>query len=263
MQRPIIGLTTSETGLTSKNGCERPVTFINQAYVAMVKSLDAVPLLLSCHTPLSELEHLARFLDGLVLIGGQDIHPEAFNDTPQVQYRDDVKGTGKPYLRPLDYQPSLIRDQFEIKLYQTCKSLKLPILGICRGLQLINVAEGGSLYQELPEPRLINHDRGDDGFIHHHLIHLDPQSKAFSFLQQEVYVMSSLHHQGINRLGKDLQKAAWSEDGIIEIIENIDEENFIIGVHGHIEQTRTNLKLYDTILDAFIERAILGLKRRY
>jgi putative glutamine amidotransferase len=251
----LIGITTTEAVVESMNVCARPVTLINQAYVDLAPSFGATPVLLSCHTPLTSIGRLVAALDAFIIIGGQDIAPEIYQAVPKVAYSAEVNGSGKPFLRPLDYQPSLQRDHFELALYHEAKARHKPIFGICRGLQLINIAEGGSLHQELPEPRTIRHERGDDGFIHHHEIYIDTNSKIYSILERESYVMSSMHHQGIERLGANLHKAAWAEDGLIEIIELIDDNNFIIGVHGHIEQTRTNLKLYDLLLRAFFERA--------
>ena len=251
----LIGFTTSETSVQSDNVCTRPVTLVNQAYVDLAPSFGATPVLLSSRTPLDQVAKLVSILDGLILIGGQDIDPQVYGQEAKVEYSAHAQGAGKPYLRPLDYQPSTRRDRFEIALYQEAKARHIPILGICRGLQLINVAEGGTLYQEIPEPKKIHHERGDDGWIHHHAIEIDPRSGVYSLLERQDYIMSSLHHQGIERLGNNLRKAAWAEDGLIEIIELIDEHNFIIGVHGHIEQTRANLKLYDKILHVFFARA--------
>jgi putative glutamine amidotransferase len=241
--------------VASDNVCARAVTLVNQAYVDLVASFGAVPLLLSSHTPLEHIKQLVSRLDALILIGGQDIDPQFYGQSARVEYSAHVHGSGRPFLRPIDYQPSIIRDRFELALYQEAKAYKKPILGICRGLQLINIAEGGTLYQELPEPKTIHHERGDDGWIHYHPIHINPASHVYGMLEQESYMMSSLHHQGIDRLGTNLLKAAWAEDGHIEIIELIDDQNFIVGVHGHIEQTRQNLKLYDKILYNFYERA--------
>lgn len=251
----LIGITTCESSVASTNVCSRPVTLVNQAYVDLPVSFSATPLLLSSHTPLENIPSLVALLDGLIIIGGQDINPQFYNETNKVTYSADILGSGKPFLRPQDYEPSLRRDYFEIGLYKAAKQKHIPILGICRGLQLINVAEGGTLHQELLEPKTIQHERGDDGFIHHHPIIIDPLSKIYTLLECDTYIMSSLHHQGINILAPSLYKAAWAEDGLIEIIECIDEQNFIVGVHGHIEQTRQNLKLYDRLLYAFFERA--------
>ena len=251
----LIGITTTNTIVASENVCARSVTLVNQAYVDLVASFGATPLLLSSDTPHKHIDNLASVIDALIIIGGQDIDPLVYNQTAKVEYSAHILGSGKPYLRPLDYQPSARRDRFEIALYHATKNRRKPILGICRGLQLINIAEGGTLYQELPEPKIIHHERGEDGWIHHHPIQIDPYSYVYSLLEQEHYVMSSLHHQGIDSLGDNLRKAAWAEDGLIEIIELIDDKNFIVGVHGHIEQTRQNLKLYDKILLAFYDRA--------
>src|SRR5437879_5669909 len=168
MRSLLIGITTSNTIVASQNVCARPVTLVNQAYVDLAPSFGATPLLLSSQTALEHVEYLVSVLDGLILIGGQDIDPELYDQRLKVEYSADIHGSGRPYLRPIDYQPSIKRDRFEIALYQKAKARQIPILGICRGLQLINVAENGTLYQELPEPKIINHERGEDGWIHHH-----------------------------------------------------------------------------------------------
>src|SRR5579871_5257911 len=131
MHRPIVGITTTETALSTSNAFLRPVTLVNQAYVELVTSFGAVPILLSYRTPLHQVGHLASLLDGLILIGGQDIHPSLFNDVLKVKYKDGLLGNGKPYVRPLDYQPSIARDRFEVAIYHACKAKGAPILGIC------------------------------------------------------------------------------------------------------------------------------------
>jgi putative glutamine amidotransferase len=256
MKKLLIGITSAETIIESFNTPARPVTLVNQAYVDLALSFNATPIILSLQSPHEHIISLLSMLDGLIFIGGQDIDPTCYNQSQRVEYSPHISGSGKPFMRPFDYRPSKKRDNFEIALYHAAKERFIPILGICRGLQIINVAEGGTLYQELPEPKIINHERGEDGFIHHHHIEINISSKIFEILKKQFYTMSSMHHQGIDLLAPTLNKAAWAEDGIIEIIELIDNKNFIVGVHGHIEQTRMNLKAYDLLLEAFFERAL-------
>lgn len=250
MKAPIIGVTTSETTLELK-----PITKLNSAYVELVSSHNGIPLLLTQRTPLEHVEQLVSRLDGLILIGGQDIDPAIWGAAPEVEYRENLSGTGIRYCRPVDYTPSRRRDDFEIALYHAAKERCIPIFGICRGLQIINVAEGGSLHQELPEPTTIRHYTENDEWTQHHMIHIDPNTKVGTWMQREQYFTSSIHHQGIDRLGDNLRVSARAEDGVIEIIENLHDERFIVGVHGHIEQTRPNLPLYDILLGIFFDQA--------
>ena len=238
-KKPIIGITTVQTFV------HKPVILANQSYVNLISDLGGLPVLVT------ENPEVMECLDGLLIIGGQDIEPELYGAQQQVIYQ---QGASKRYCRPLDYAPNKTRDNFEIALYQAAKAKKIPVLGICRGLQLINIAEGGTLCQELPESSSVQHEPGPDGHSHGHFIKIDPKSKTYELMQTEHYVTSSLHHQGIEHLGKNLRAAAWAEDGLIEIIEWQDNSQWVMAVQGHIEQTRSNYPLYDRLVTAFIER---------
>ncbi|MES2503468.1 MAG: gamma-glutamyl-gamma-aminobutyrate hydrolase family protein [Myxococcota bacterium] len=245
---PVVGITTVQTSINSGD-FHKPVVLVNQAYVNLVADFGAIPVLVT------ENEAIVERLDALLIIGGQDMDPAFWHAKQEVDYQA-IPGVGKRFCRPLDYAPNRKRDQFELALYQAAKSKKIPIFGICRGLQLINIAEGGTLHQELPESN-IQHETGPDGTTQCHFINIDPNSYAHELMQVTSYTMSSRHHQGIDRLAKNLKATAWSEDGLIEMIEQVDSENWMMAVQGHIETTRVNFPLYDRLMEAFIERARL------
>jgi putative glutamine amidotransferase len=226
-KKPLIGITTVQN-------------FAHPNYTSMISAMGGLPVLLT------EKPEVVSRLDGLVIIGGQDVDPILYKAKQEVVYKE-MSGKGERYLRPMDYAPNRKRDDFEIALYQAAKLKKIPILGICRGLQLINVAEGGTLYEELPESKIF-HEAGADGWAQGHFIKIAPGTKTHQLLQVEDYVMSSRHHQGIEQLGKNLKASAWSEDGLIEIFEWAGDDQWIFGVQGHIEQTRQNYPLYDRLL---------------
>ncbi len=240
-KKPVIGITTVQTKL------QQPVVLVNQSYVNLVSALGGLPVLLT------QDPEVVACLDGLVMIGGQDSDPALYTSHAQVVY-EDVPGKGQRYRRPLDYAPNRQRDDFEIALYQAAKAKKIPILGICRGLQLINIAEGGTLHEELPESKVF-HEAGDDGWAQGHFVKIDPNSKTYQLMQTEHYAMSSRHHQGIDRLGKNLRASAWAEDGLIEMFEWAGDDQWVFGVQGHIEQTRQNYPLYDRLVAEFMVRA--------
>ena len=239
MKKPVIGVTSVQTFF------HKPVILVNQSYVSLIASLGGLPVIVT------EEPRIVDKLDGLLIIGGQDIDPELYGAQQQVTYQE-ISGLSRRYLRSQDYAPNRIRDDFEIALYHAAKAKKIPILGICRGIQLINVAEGGTLYQELPESSKIQHEGGPDGHSHGHFIKIDPNSKTYELMQTEHYPISSLHHQGIECLGKNLRAAAWAEDGLIEIIEWENKDQWVMAVQGHIEQTRLNYPLYDQLVRAFL-----------
>lgn len=229
---PLIGITTVQTFVN------QPVVLVNQSYVNLVSSMGGLPVLLT------EGSEVVSHLDGLVIIGGQDLDATLYKDKAEVRYQETEN---KPYVRLMDLAPNRQRDDFEIALYHAAKAKKIPVLGICRGLQLINVAEGGTLHEELPESKIF-HEEG-------HFIKIDPKSKTYNLMKTEHYVMSSRHHQGIDRLGNNLRASAWSEDDLIEIFEWAGDDQWVMGVQGHIEQTRQNYPLYNRLVEAFIDRA--------
>ncbi|MEI6805876.1 MAG: gamma-glutamyl-gamma-aminobutyrate hydrolase family protein [Myxococcaceae bacterium] len=239
-KKPLIGLTTVQTSMA------QPVITVNQSYVNLISAMGGLPIMVT------ENPDVISCLDGLVIIGGQDLDPVLYQTKSKVVYRTDSEN--KRYDRPLDYAPNRRRDDFEIALYHAAKAKKIPVLGICRGLQLINVAEGGTLYEELPESKIF-HEAGKDGWAPGHFIRIDPDSKTHKLLKTEHYVMSSRHHQGIDRLGKNLRASAWSEDDLVEIFEWARDDQWVMGVQGHIEQTRQNYPLYDNLMADFMKKA--------
>lgn len=244
IKKPVIGITSVQSFT------QKPVVLANQSYVDLIRAFGGLPVLVM------EDPEIIEHLDGLLIIGGQDIDPELYGAKQQVSYQA-ISGLSKRFCRPLDYAPNRQRDDFEIALYHSAKLRKIPVLGICRGLQLMNVAEGGTLYQELPESSQILHERGPDGHSHGHFINIDPHSKTYELMQTEHYVSSSLHHQGIDKLGRNLRASAWAEDGLIEMIEGTESDPWILAVQGHIEQTGSNYPLYNKIVQAFIDKSRL------
>ncbi|MBH1989257.1 MAG: gamma-glutamyl-gamma-aminobutyrate hydrolase family protein [Myxococcaceae bacterium] len=239
-RKPIIGITTVSTIL------EKPLVMLAQSYVDLIASAGGIPVLLT------QDPEVMKILEGLLIIGGQDLDARLYQPKPRVVYR---AGCNMPWKRPLDYAPNRRRDDFEIELYQAAKKKRIPILGICRGLQLINVAEGGTLYEELPKSKVL-HESGPDGWAEGHFIRIDSQSRTFNFFKTQSYYLSSRHHQGIKDLASSLRASAWAEDGLVEIVEWAGPDQWIFGVQGHIEQTRHNFPLYQNMIDDFIRSSI-------
>jgi putative glutamine amidotransferase len=254
MHKPIIGITTTTQFVPVPSG-QKSVAQVNSAYIRLVTDFGCTPLLLYSEYEPDDVKRVSEFLDGLIIIGGQDIDPALYGEKCEVDYSDAHQGFGSRYQRPLSYKPNRKRDEVELRFYALAKAKKIPILGICRGLQLINVAEGGSLHQEIPEPMRVKHYHDDDGWVNHHPIQIAPKSFAYHALGTDQYFISSVHHQTINRLGSGLIASARAPDGVIEVIERVEGDDFIVGVHGHIEQTRGNLPLFDNLLSAFAQRA--------
>lgn len=159
--------------------------------------------------------------DGLLLSGGADFDPSLYGQAPH------------PDLGMVEES----RDVFELALYKAAKAKGVPILGICRGVQAINIAEGGSLYQHLPAAgeRIQHQQRNIDGTLFHS-ISLDDASALKDAFASNTVRTNSYHHQAIDQLGENLKAIAWAEDGTIEAVEGTGD-SFVLGVQWHPEMS--------------------------
>lgn len=189
------------------------------------------------------LRDYAEYLDGLLLQGGADVSPRAYGEAP---------------LRP-EWDGDPVRDAYELELLHEFMEAGKPVLGICRGMQLINVALGGSLYQDLPtqRPDAIAHEH-DDYDRHVHTVRFSPGGHfARWFGDCEGGQVVSIHHQAIHRPGNDVLVEATAEDGVIEAI-RWKGRSFVCGVQWHPEfHHHGDDGLLDCapLLDAFLEAA--------
>ncbi len=209
------------SGVTRQwDGSER--TGVNAAYVKSVVSAGGVPIVLS---PLLGPSLAARALegvDGVLFTGGEDMHPAWYHAEPS----------------PLLYPPSRERDLFELALFAAARQMELPILGICRGIQLVNVAMGGTLHQDLPSesPGPVDHDPQADRTSRTHAVRLAAGSRAEAALGPAPLSVNSFHHQGIRDLAKGLIATGWTEDGLIEVVETSPGTPWLLAVQWHPEE---------------------------
>ena len=161
---------------------------------------------------------------GIVLSGGIDIHPR-FYGNKRLNYPN----------APEIFKEE--RDEFEIKIFETSQKIDLPVLAICRGMQLVNICLGGTLIQDLEENKKSNHRKQNniDGI---HDIKIDRDSFLFSLCNTEAVTINSAHHQGLDVIASELRVSARSSDGVAEVIERKDIHNrpFFLGVQGHPER---------------------------
>jgi putative glutamine amidotransferase len=221
------------------DGNER--TGVNAAYVRSVLAAGGVPVILS---PVLGPSYAARAMDGvdgLVLTGGEDIHPALYGAEPS----------------PHAYPPSRERDLFEIALLAAARQRELPVLGICRGIQLVNVAMGGTLFQDLPteRPSEIAHDPGSARDARTHAVRLQDGSRAAQALGATELRINSFHHQAVDRLAPGLIATGWSEDGLIEAAEAPGDAPWLLTVQWHPEEMHADVKapergLFRALVDA-------------
>lgn len=189
------------------------------------------------------LRDYAEFLDGLILQGGADVSPQAYNEEP---------------LRP-EWAGDPVRDAYELELLHEFMEARKPVLGICRGMQLINVALGGTLYQDLPSQRpgtIAHESEAYDRNIHE--VSFTPDGSLGRWFSGAVGGrVVSIHHQGVNCPGKEVLVEALSEDGVIEAI-SLKGPGFVCGVQWHPEfHNRPEDELLDCapLLEAFLDAA--------
>ncbi len=202
------------------DGAER--TGLNSAYVRSVIAAGGIPLLLSPFIGPSFAARSLDGVDGLVLTGGEDVDPAWYNTEPS------------PLLNP----PSRERDLFELALYAAARQRELPILGICRGIQLINVALGGTLIQDIPseQPGAVSHNHAGTRTDRSHAVRLAEGSLAAEALGGTSLQVNSFHHQAIRDLAPKLVASGWSEDGLIEAVESAQGEPWLLAVQWHPEE---------------------------
>jgi gamma-glutamyl-gamma-aminobutyrate hydrolase PuuD len=234
------------------DGAER--TGVNAAYVQALTNAGGVPLVLS---PLMGTSVAARALDGVdgvILTGGEDVDPSWYGAAPS------------PLLSP----PSRERDLFELALFGVARQRELPVLGICRGIQLINVAMGGTLYQDLPSerPGAVEHRHEGARDTRSHQVRLKPGSRAAGALGITSLSVNSSHHQGIKDLAPGLLASGWTDDDLIEAVETAPGASWLLAVQWHPEEMHAeggapDQGLFSTLVrEAGIARDGLVGKRR-
>ena len=225
LSRPLIGITTQTLQAIDGIPTGLPTSVVmNQRYYQAAASAGAAPVLIPLLDDLEALRAIYERMDGLLIPGGVDLDPRAFGETPHERL-----GRTDP-----------ARDRVELQLVRWAIDDQKPVLGLCRGLQVINVALGGTLYQDLEAqyPNALKHDYFPNyGFERDYLAHtvtLTPGSRLHHALDAGSISVNSMHHQGIKVLGRSLAPAATAPDGLIEAVEACDD-SFLVGVQWHPE----------------------------
>lgn len=232
---PIVAVTAG----TAKIG-RLPRVRVNEAYTDAVKRFGAVPLVVP---PLGEnaADAVLDRVDGLLVTGGEDVDPALYGQSrhPTV---DEVHAA---------------RDRSEIALVRAARSKAVPTLAICRGVQVANVALGGTLVQDVRSliPGAHAHDCGDEGRAARvHPATIAPGSRLGSALGATALLVNSIHHQALDRAAEGLDIVARADDGVIEGVEWRSDAWWMIGVQWHPEELVDSPEPWDrALLTAFIE----------
>ncbi|MGZ8696099.1 MAG: gamma-glutamyl-gamma-aminobutyrate hydrolase family protein, partial [Gaiellaceae bacterium] len=226
--RPIIGITTYVTP-ARWSYWELEAALIPQDYVRAVERAGGRPLLV----PPSDdgIDETLDAVDGLIFSGGSDMDPEFYGEEAH----------------PETFGIHAERDRAEVGLLTAALERDMPVLGICRGIQVLNVARGGVLHQHLPE--LVGHEghkHDPPGVFSDHEVEIEPETKLAGILGARAPVKSH-HHQGLERLGEGWRASAHADDGTVEAIED-PSHRFALGVLWHPE-AGDDLKLFEALVE--------------
>ena len=213
---------------------EYEVTLVPRTYVGAVQRAGGIGIVLPPDDAVAESpDLLLDRVDGLILAGGADIDPASYG----AEAHPETRGSWPD------------RDRFELALARRAIERDVPLLGICRGMQLLNVALGGTLDQHLPESVGNEVHRALGGTFGEHHVRLAPDSLACGAAGMEGFVVLSHHHQGVQQVGEGLRVSGWSvEDDLVEAIE-LPDNRFALGVVWHPEEDRDS-KVIAALVDA-------------
>jgi len=215
---PLIGVSTS---VTIDEYPER--AYVNAAYLRAVEQAGGVPVLLAPQLSAAARDALWPRLDGLVLTGGGDIEPSRFGEAAH----------------PKTALVSTDRDALELELVDRALRDDVPMFAICRGLQVLNVALGGSVYQHVPDAfgDGIQHSQAARRDVATHDVKLQTEgTRLGAILGTSELRVNSFHHQAVHRLGRDLRDIGWAPDNVIEALEHADRRRFVVAVQWHPEE---------------------------
>jgi putative glutamine amidotransferase len=235
--RPLIGITVGpdriRTGFVS----------VRSDYVKAVEAAGGMPLLLAPMSP-KDTGPLLERLDGIVLSGGEDVDPEWYGQA----------------LHPTVTEVTPERDHFEIALAREALSRDRPLLAICRGQQVLNVATGGTLIQDVPSivSGAVDHDPKRERWELAHHVRVLPGSRLRRILGEDEVAVNSFHHQVVQDLGAGLVASAWSiGDELVEGVEAPDRR-FVVGVQWHPESLWDRRPSFQSLFEALVSASADG-----
>lgn len=242
--RPLIGI---PCFAAERAGTHRPIYGNNQSYVRAVEESGGVPLLIPPLADPASRTAIRAKLDGLLLTGGGDIDPRHYG-AARIPECGEIEAE---------------RDEDELDTARWALDQEVPILGVCRGMQILNVLRGGTLYQDITtqRPDSPRHDHTQHPRTWRaHEITVNPASRLAGILGATRQIVNSLHHQAVDRIGEGIEIVAWSEDGIAEAME-IPGPPFAIAVQYHPEELFPDDEPSRRLFAAFIQAAATYAER--
>jgi putative glutamine amidotransferase len=236
---PLVGITADLSGIPSdrNHSQSEPTFFLPQRYVSAVEQAGAIALILPANHAKRGLRRYMNLLDGLVISGGNfDIHPRYYGEKP-INQLGIIKAQ---------------RTEFELELTTSALKRDLPVLGICGGAQAINVALGGSLYQDIAAqlPDAAEHQQSARKTVGGHRVQVQDGTRLHKIIGRQSLEVNTTHHQAIKKLGRGLVVNAVAGDGVIEGIEST-QHGFVLGLQWHPEVLAPRQMLQQRIFLAF------------
>lgn len=232
--RPLIGI------VAQSHGREEPGMRTNAAYVHAVEDAGGLPVIIPLLRDHNVLRQLYDRLDGLLLTGGPDVHPR--------HYGEEVRPACGRIDEPLDV--------VELALLRWALDDDRPFFGICRGMQMLNVVCGGTLYQDLPSeyPGAIDHRPGNGRTALVHEVQVEPGTRLADLLGTTRLRVNSTHHQAVRVVAPGLVVSARAEDGVVEGLEH-PGKTFALGVQSHPEELYREHREFARLFEAFVAAA--------
>lgn len=237
--KPTIGITMTQEA--AENQFE-----VWQEYIDAIVAGGGIPILLPSESHYNFYEEYLGLIDGLLLSGGQDILPNCYGE-------ESIEGF------KLDWEMTPDRDEFEIEMTKKAMNLDMPILGICRGIQILAVANGGSLYQdieaEIERDIKIRHYQESPWWFQCHKVSLIDNSIISNIYQKRHLETNSLHHQSVKKVPEGFNVTAVTADGVVEAMESLNH-TFILGVQWHPERLLPRNKKWALLFKSFCQASI-------
>ncbi|MFM1525344.1 gamma-glutamyl-gamma-aminobutyrate hydrolase family protein [Helcococcus bovis] len=220
MKRPVIGISGSII-IESAGGFEGyRRSYVNEDYCESVIKNGGIPYIIPMNSDDEVIRQHVENIDALILSGGHDVTPTLYGQEPHQKIG----------------QTLLERDKFDYKLIKYAKERNIPILGICRGYQILNVYHGGTLYQDLSLNKdvYIKHNQVGNPTLLTHTVNIEKGTKLHKFFEKDSMMVNSFHHQIVDKVADEFKVSAKSKDGVVEAFES-KNYSFMIGVQWHPE----------------------------
>lgn len=241
---PLIGISATLLTIESGSLMGRERVAVGYDYIEAIRLAGGIPIVLPIVEGKEFIQQQMQLVDALLLSGGYDVSPLFYDEEPK---------------RGLE-AICTDRDLYEIQLLQVARETHKPIFGICRGIQLLNVALGGTLYQDIGMalPAALQHSQKAKPEEATHTVALVPCTRLHRIMEEDLILTNSLHHQAIKDLAPGLIANAYTKDGLIEGVEG-ESDLFILGVQWHPElmcgKHPKMLKLFHALIEAARQRS--------